>query len=66
MRNCQSLKDERLKTTVNLPMFQKGDQIKVYSDDEQLNGKVSSQKVNKKQQIEVTIPNNGAVLLVTE
>ena len=57
---------ETFQTTVNLPMFQKGDQIKVYSDDEQLNGKVSSQKVNKKQQIEVTIPNNGAVLLVTE
>ena len=57
---------QTLKTTVTLPMIQKDTQINVYTDDEQLNGKVTSQKMNKKQQIDVSIPNNGAVLIVSE
>lgn len=53
---------ETLKLTVDLPMFEKGQKVKVYSDDKQLNGSVSEKKINKS--IELTIPCNGGVLLV--
>lgn len=54
---------QALKTTINLPMIQKEAQITVYSDDEQLNGTLKTMKMNKKQQINIIIPNNGAVLI---
>ena len=45
-----------------MPMFQKGTTVKVYSDDAQLNGMVTTQKL-KRQEIAVTIPENGGVLI---
>ena len=55
---------ETLKTTITLPMIPAASQLTVYSDDEQLNGSVKNTKLNKKQQIDITIPNNGAVLIM--
>ena len=54
---------ETLKLTLNLPMFAVGNTIKYYSDDNQLNGSVSEIKINKKQQIVITIPCNGGVVI---
>ena len=52
-----------LKKTITLPMFAKGTELQVYSDDAQLNGSVQMVKQNKKQQLTVTIPTNGAVVI---
>ena len=52
-----------LKKTITLPMFNKGAELKVYSDDAQLQGSVNTVKLNKKHQITVTIPTNGAVVI---
>ena len=55
---------QSLKKTITLPMFAKGTELQVYSDDAQLNGSVQTVKQNKKQQITVTIPTNGAVVIM--
>ena len=52
-----------LKTTISLPMFAKDTELKVYSDDAQLNGSVKTVKQNKKQQLAVTIPCNGGLVI---
>ena len=52
-----------LNKTITLPMFNKGAELKVYSDDAQLQGSVNTVKLNKKHQITVTIPTNGAVVI---
>ena len=52
-----------LKTTITLPMFDKGAELKVYSDDAQLTGSVKIVKQNKKQQLAVTIPCNGGLVI---
>jgi hypothetical protein len=44
-------------------MFAKDTELKVYSDDAQLNGSVNTVKQNKKQQIAVTIPCNGGLVI---
>jgi hypothetical protein len=52
-----------LKKTISLPMFEKGTPLTVYTDDAELNGNVKPVKQNKKQQMAVNIPCNGAVLI---
>jgi len=52
-----------LKKTITLPMFPQGSQLQVYSDDAQLNGSVKTVKQNKKQQLAVTIPCNGGLVV---
>ena len=52
-----------LKKTITLPMFPQGSQLQVYSDDAQLNGSVKTVKQNKKQQLTVTIPCNGGLVV---
>ena len=56
--------NEPLKKTITLPMFDKGTEMTVYSDDTQLNGSVKTLKQNKKQQVTITIPCNGGVVIV--
>ena len=56
--------NEPLKQTITLPMFDKGAEITIYSDDAQLNGSVKTLKQNKKQQVVITIPCNGGVVIV--
>ncbi|MBR1414985.1 MAG: glycoside hydrolase family 97 protein [Prevotella sp.] len=55
---------EPLKTTVTLPMFAKDTPLAVYSDDAQLQGSVKTVKQSKKQQMTVTIPCNGGLVIV--
>jgi hypothetical protein len=56
--------NEPLKQTVTLPMFDKGTDLTIYSDDAQLNGSVKTLKQNKKQQVTITIPCNGGVVIM--
>jgi hypothetical protein len=44
-------------------MFEAGTPLSVYSDDPKLNGSVKSLKQNKKQQLTVTIPTNGGIVI---
>ena len=53
-----------LKKTISLPMFAKDTQLTVYADDAQLNGSVKTVKQNKKQQLTLTIPCNGGVVVM--
>ena len=55
--------EQPLKKTITLPMFEKGAQLQVFSDDAQLNGSVKAVKQNKKQQLTITIPCNGGVVV---
>lgn len=55
---------EPVKLKLQLPMFQPKEVLDCYSDDAQLQGSLKEVKLNKKQQIEVTIPTNGGVVLV--
>ena len=52
-----------LKQTITLPMFAAKQQVTVYSDNPQLEGSVSAAKLNKKQQLTVTIPQNGGLVI---
>ena len=56
--------NEAVKQTITLPMFDKGADLTIYSDDAQLNGSVKTVKQNKKQQVAVTIPCNGGVVIM--
>ena len=44
-------------------MFEKGTALSVYADDAQLQGSMKAQRMNKKQQMTVTIPQNGGVVI---
>jgi hypothetical protein len=55
---------ELLKIKVTLPMFQGLKEVNLYSDDEQLNGRLTSVKIGKKQEFELVIPENGGVVIM--
>ena len=55
--------EQPLKTTLTLPMFPQKSDLTVYSDDAQLAGSVKTVKHNKKQQLTVTIPQNGGLVI---
>lgn len=55
---------ESLKVKVKLPMIKSGDTFKQYSDNEALVGKITDVKMNRLQEVELTIPVNGASLIV--
>ena len=52
-----------LKLTLQLPMLAKGTPLTVYSDDAQLQGSVKQATLSKKQQMTVTIPQNGGLVI---
>ncbi len=52
-----------LKRTISLPMFGAKTLLTVYGDDAQLSGSVKTVRQNKKQQVTVTIPQNGGVVI---
>lgn len=54
---------ETLKIKAKLPMIAAGTELKMYTDDMQLNGKVNALKMNKNQLLEVVIPTNGGLLI---
>jgi len=55
---------ETIKLKLKLPMIASGSALKVYADDENLNGKVETIKLKSNKEVEIKIPNNGGVLLV--
>lgn len=56
--------EQTLKQTITLPMYAPGTQLTIYADDASLNGSVTTVKVNKKQQITISIPKNGGVVIM--
>ena len=54
---------QAVKKTLTLPMFEKGTALSVYADDARLQGSMKAQRMNKKQQMTVTIPQNGGVVI---
>ena len=48
---------------IKLPMFTAGEELQCYSDDKKLEGSVKSFKLNKKQEVEITIPENGGLVI---
>lgn len=55
---------EALKLKIKLPMLQVDSEVKLYSDDAQLNGKVILIKLNKKQELDLIIPTHGGMVIV--
>lgn len=55
---------EPLQVKVSLPMFASGQEVRLYSDDKALQGSVKSIKIGKKQELQLSIPCNGGVLIV--
>ena len=55
--------EQPLKKTITLPMFDKDMKLQMYCDDDNLNGSVQTVSVNKKQQLSVTIPCNGGLVI---
>ena len=49
---------------LSLDMFAPGTEVDVYSDDKNLNGSLEKKKISKKGKLKVSIPTNGAVLIV--
>nr|WP_294786753.1 glycoside hydrolase family 97 protein [uncultured Flavobacterium sp.] len=55
--------NKTLKTKLKLDMLTANTTVNCISDDEQLKGKVSTQKINKNKEIEITIPRNGGIVI---
>ena len=55
--------DKPLKTTLSTALFGAGTPLAVYSDDAGLTGSCKAVRQNKKQQLTVTIPQNGGVVV---
>lgn len=56
---------ETVKLKLELPMFNAGDKVRLYTDDAGLNGSASEIKVNKKCRFELEIPCNGGFVIET-
>lgn len=54
-----------VKLKLSLPMFSAGSLLNLYSDTEKLEGSLKTVKLSKKQQIQISIPCNGG-LVITE
>ena len=54
---------ETLKLKVNLPMFSNGEKVRLFSDDKVLQGGVKQIGIGKKQELQLSIPCNGGVLI---
>lgn len=55
---------ETLKIKVNLPMFSGGDKVRLFSDDKALQGSVKQLEIGKKQELQLSIPCNGGILII--
>ena len=56
---------ETLKLKVNLPMFSNGEKVRLFSDDKALQGGVKQIEIGKKQELQLAIPCNGGVLILS-
>lgn len=56
--------DKTLKLNLNLSaFFNAGETVTLYSDDAKLNGTASEIKINKKQELKISIPKNGGLVI---
>ena len=55
---------ETLNVKVHLPMISAGESVQIYTDNLQLEGSTKQVKMNKKQEVQLSIPCNGGVLIV--
>lgn len=55
---------EPLKLTLKLPMIDAGKSFRLYSDDTKLLGNLQTGKMNEKQELRVTVPRNGGIVVV--
>ena len=55
---------EPVKLKLKLPMWEAGETLSLYSDDAGLQGSLKQAKTNKKQELSVTIPCNGGMVIV--
>ncbi len=55
---------ETLNVKVRLPMFPVGEKVRLFSDDTMLQGSVKQIKIGKKQDLQLSIPCNGGVLVI--
>ena len=54
---------ETLQLKVNLPMFSNGEKVRLFSDDKALQGGVKQIGIGKKQELQLSIPCNGGILI---
>ena len=54
---------EPVKAKLSFPMFEAGKEVSVYADNEQLEGSLCTKKLNKKGEMEITIPCNGGIVI---
>lgn len=54
---------ETLQLKVNLPMFSNGEKVRLFSDDKVLQGGVKQIGIGKKQELQLSIPCNGGILI---
>ena len=54
-----------LTKTLSLPMLAPGSSLRVYADDASLQGGVKTAKLTRKQKVDITIPCNGGVVMVS-
>ncbi len=57
---------ETQELTVKLPMIAAGSNYRIYSDDAALNGKLETERLAKSQEINISIPGNGGLLIVNQ
>ncbi|HEA22264.1 MAG TPA: glycoside hydrolase family 97 protein [Pricia antarctica] len=57
---------ETINIDLTLPMFNKGDELKILKDDEQLKGSLNSSKLKKDKQISIQIPSMGGIIITNE
>ncbi len=55
---------ETLNLTITLPMFSAGEEVSFYSDTDKLEGSLKSVKLNRKQELQISIPCNGGIVVV--
>lgn len=55
---------ETVKAKIDLAPFTDAKEVALYSDDKNLNGSLKTAKVNKKKELAVEMPTNGAFLIV--
>ena len=53
-----------LKLKLYLPMFSSIDDLRLYADDKELNGSLKTFRLNRKLEVEVTVPQNGGMVIV--
>lgn len=54
--------EDTVQLNLTLPMFEKGDELTVFQDDAQLNGRMESIKLKRNKQVDIEIPSKGGII----